>query len=195
MDNALHDKELFQQIAAGDENAFRDIFHSYNARLYHTILKIVKSKPEAEEIIQELFLKLWLKRESLASIESPGAWLFTIASNLSLDALRKKARQHVTTFEPSDLTEDTDPEPAHLLELREVKSLIEEAVSQLPPSRRQVFILSRREGKSRGEIAQDLNLSESTVKNQLTSALRFVQEYLQKKGDIYLPAFLVLFIR
>src|SRR5688500_4111017 len=153
MDNVLHDRLLFDRIADGDESAFRTVFHQYNAKLFHTIQKIVKSKTEAEEIIQELFLKVWLKRESLRDIETPGAWLHTIASNPSLDALRKQARPMATAPIP-DTAEDNDPLLGNVLELRDVQSLIDEAVSQLPASRREVFNLSRRQGKSRSEIAK-----------------------------------------
>ena len=193
MDIVHNDRLLFERIAHGDEQAFRTIFHKYNAKLFHTILKMVKSKPEAEEIIQELFLKLWMKRESLSKIDSPGAWMHTVASNLSLDILRKQAKQLATT-QLQDTTEDSDPIPSDMLELRDVQSMIEEAVSQLPSSRRQVFLLSRKQGMSRAEIAKDLNLSESTVKNQLTAALKFVQDYVQRNNNTYLPAALILFI-
>lgn len=91
MDSGFPDKLLFERIARGDGEAFREIFHYYNARLYHSVLKMVKSEEEAREIIQEVFLKLWIRRGKLSEIERPGAWLFTIASNLSIDILRKQS--------------------------------------------------------------------------------------------------------
>jgi len=194
MEDAKNDKEYFDLIAQGDESAFRHIFHKYNAKLYHNILKIVKSEPEAQEVIQDLFLRLWLRRDTLTTVEFPKAWLYTVAANLALDALRKNATYKLKTIELTDTTEDADILPSHRLELREVQATVEEAIQHLPESRRQIFIMSRRHQKSRAEIATELNLSESTVKNQLTSALKFVQEYLEKRGNIYLPVFLILFV-
>jgi RNA polymerase sigma-70 factor (ECF subfamily) len=194
MEPSHPDKELFDRIAVDDESAFRDIFHRYNRRLHHTILKMLRSDEEAQEIIQELFLRLWLNRATLTGIDNPGAWLHTIASNLTLDALRKQARKYQTLVPATD-TEDIEPQPGAQFELKEVQSLISEAVSKLPASRREIFILSRQQGMSRRQIAERLHISESTVKNQLTSALHFVQDYLNKKGGIYLPSLLILFIR
>ena len=192
MDSAYHDKDLFDLIAQGDEAAFTAIFHRYNRRLFHKITSITKSETEAEEIIQELFLRLWLNRYKLSAIENPGGWLHTVAANLSLDALRKKAR----TFTYAHSSEEDDPEdtlqPAAQFELKEVQGLITEAIDKLPSSRKKVFMLSRTQGLTRKEIAQQLGVSESTVKNQLTSALQFVQDYLKSRGGLYLPSLLIL---
>jgi len=185
---------LFSRIAVGDEKAYSIIFHEYNARLFHTVLKMVKSNTEAEEIIQETFLRLWLRRHTLPEIENPMGWLYTIASNLALDALRKQAKERerlkiMLSSRNSDL-----PEPDIALYGKEVNELLQRAIKQLPPSRRKVFELSRNEGLSRRDIAETLHISESTVKNQLTSALHFIQDYIQKEGAITLPVTLLLLL-
>lgn len=197
LDNSVlyNENDLFSRIAEGDEAAFATIFHLYNMKLYPAVLKIVKSRAEAEEIIQNTFLKLWLNRHELPAIEKPGAWLSRIASNLALNALRDKAnyRRYTTMAGHSMLTEENDIQLN--LNARELKSLIAEAVEMMPAGRQQVFRMSRYEGLSRQEIAQKTGITESTVKNQLTSSLRFIQEYIVKKYGVHLPVIIFMLFK
>src|SRR5690242_7953989 len=87
------EKLLFQQIAEGDETAFRSIFDLYKIRLYHFIFKMTKSATTAEELVQEVFMKLWVSRNSLSAVESPSAYIFVIARNRTVDHLRKVANE------------------------------------------------------------------------------------------------------
>lgn len=187
------DRELFHRIAKGDEEAFREIFHEYNARLFNAVLKLVKLQAEAEEIIQDTFLKLWLRREHLPSLDNPVAWLHTVASNLALDALRKQARQYRKLAALRDLVEEGSMSgPEDELEGKEIQLLIKQAVDQLPAARKEVYLLSRGRGLDRKSIALQLNISESTVKNQLNAALKSIQQHIEEKGNIYLPALVIL---
>ncbi len=186
------ERDLFLQIAGGNETAFRKIFHIYNAKLFPAMLSLTKSEAEAEEIVQDVFLKLWLNRASLPEIENPGGWLYRIASNLALSSLRTKARN----IKHSSVLQEGQTEADDSLELKldasELNKLVAEAVEKLPSGRRQVFILSRVEGLNRKQISERMGLSESTVKNQLTSALKFIQAYIIKKRGVYLPVILFL---
>lgn len=175
------------QIAAGDENAFATIFHKYNRLLYPAIVKMVKSQTEAKEIVQNTFLRLWLNRQQLTEIESPGAWLNRVAANFALNSLRDRATydRHILIAGQSMAADDDELELN--LNARELKKLITEAVEVMPEGRQKVFTMSRYDGMSRHEIAQQLGISESTVKNQLSSSLKFIQEYLVKKHGIHLP--------
>lgn len=189
---AHNERDLFEQIARGDENAYALIFHAYNARLYPAVLKIIKSPAQAEEIIQNTFLKLWLHRHRLPEIEKPGAWLFRIASNLALSTLRNEAVYHRHVQGAGTTLPAADEDLQLALDAKELKQLIAEAVDILPASRQQIFRLSRYDGLSREEIAQKLGITESTVKNQLTSSIKFIREYIVKKQGIHLP--LVIFL-
>lgn len=182
-----NDRALFIQIADGDEDAFTTIFHRYNNLLYPAIIKIVKSNSEAKEIVQNTFLKLWLNRQELPAIESPGAWLTRVAANLALNSLRDKATYDRHLANAGQSMAAGDEELERNLNARELNNLIAEAVELMPAGRQKVFTMSRYEGMSRQEIAKQLGISESTVKNQLSSSLKFVQDYLVKKHGIYLP--------
>ena len=184
--NYQAEKTLFERISLGDEDAFREVFHQYNKTLFPFILSLVKSETDSREIIQEIFLKLWMNRAFLHRIDNPGGWLHTMAANNAYSFLRKEARYAMRQQLAGICQDDTSPDLIHQLDSRETKALICEAIEQLPLRRRQVFQLSRMEGYSRKEIAHQLNISENTVRNQLVDAISFVQDYLHKKGTLYL---------
>jgi RNA polymerase sigma-70 factor (family 1) len=192
------DRILFEKIAASDDQAFERIFDKYTAILFPYLLDLVKVEADAKEIIQEVFLKVWLKRDTLPTVENPGGWLYTVAANEALLHFRKEARytrrlQKVA----AGLTASSGDSEANLADIheqfdtREVKTLIADAVKQLPIRRRQVFQMSRLEGYSRKEIAETLGISENTVRNQLADAVEFIQDYIIKNKSLYLPALLI----
>ncbi len=195
------DRILVRRISEGDEDAFRDIFHNYRRTLYPVILSLVKVEADAKEILQETFLKLWLKRKTLTTIDNPGGWLYSVASMEALMHLRKEARyaKRLKNAAASGSIPGTTPGPAdtnladihEAFDSKEVKALIAEAVDKLPLRRRQVFQMSRLEGYSRKEIAETLNISENTVRNQLTDAVEFIRDYITKNKSLYLPALLI----
>ncbi len=193
IDGTEADRFLFQKIAASDEQAFGSIFDKYTAILYPYILDLVKIEADAKEIIQEVFLKVWLKRDTLTDIENPGGWLYTVASNEAYAHFKKEARytrrlRKVAAGESADVNLGDIHEQ---FDSREVKTLIAEAVKQLPIRRRQVFQMSRLEGYSRKEIAETLGISENTVRNQLADAVEFIQDYIIKNRSLYLPTLLL----
>jgi RNA polymerase sigma-70 factor (ECF subfamily) len=181
---------LFARIAEGDENAFARLFHEYNSKLFPFILKITKTESEAEEIIQNLFLKLWLNRHTLSGIEYPGAWMYKVAANLALSFLRSRAVQMKHERMSSWQQFNEQDEIQLKLEAKELKELIVQAVENLPPGRREIYQLSRQQGLNRIEIASRLGISESTVKNQLGSALKFIQHFIEQKQAVCLPVVL-----
>ncbi len=146
-------------------------------------------------MVQDIFLKVWLKRETLPTVENPGGWLYTVAANTAYEHLRKEARYSLHLQKISTRLAATDPNLSDIHEqfdTKEVKALIAEAVDKLPLRRRQIFRMARLEGFSRREIAEILGISENTVRNQLTEAAEFVQDYMRRNGPLYLPLLLIL---
>jgi len=189
--NLTEDRELFSRIASGDEDAFRLLYHRYNAVLAKGVKKLLRSDAAAAEVLQEVFLKVWLQRDALPGIENPGGWLYTIASNLSLSQLRLQAREKVRTEDiPADDIQD-NLDLSEKFYAKELQTILRDAIAALPVSRRQIFMMSMQDGKSRREIADALEISENTVKNQLLSARRFVREYLEQKTGNPLPLLLI----
>jgi RNA polymerase sigma-70 factor (family 1) len=178
------DVALFSEMALGNEEAFDVFFYRYNTKVYYFILHIVKVEEIAEELIHDVFLKIWLNRESLRHIENPGNYLFVAAKNHSLNQLEKVAteRRGKQPLDRQVLPDGSDPEEQ--LSYKESLALIAQAVQELPEQQRLVFHLSKEQGLSRDEIAVRLNVSPHTVKNQLGSARKSIQQYMQAHGKI-----------
>ncbi len=187
--------QLFSQMIQGNELAFEQIFHHYNARIYPFMLKKTKSHHLSEELVQELFIKLWEGRGKLTDVKNPDAYIFSMAAHALLNHWRKVSRdtdmrnrlwQELCRF--SNLTDDA-------VDYKESKSIIQAAVELLPPQRKKIYLMSRIEGMSHEEIARILNLSRSTVNNQLSQTLKFIRQYIDKQhGNKTALSAMLLFI-
>ena len=176
--NLCHAKELFYQIAQGKEEAFEKFFDLYKERLLSYLIKITKSQSVAEELVQEVFLKLWTGRDSLRAVERPEHYIMVMARHKAIDYLRKaslNARLREDLWRRIKTgCNDTEEQ----LYARESRELVHEAVFQLSPRKQEIFRLSRQEGLSHEQIANQLKISKNTVKNHLVESLRFVKNYL-----------------
>lgn len=181
----VDEKQLFLQVAAGDERAFDALFNTFLPKLYPFIIKFIKSEPAAQEIVQETFIRVWLSRDKLSEIDNPGGWLYKVASNECYSYLRKSILNNkfsnAISFEPDPVNTTVEN-----VALKELNRIIGEAIDKLPAQRKKIYRLSRDEGKSIPEIASLLNISPNTVKNALVSALKFIREYLVKYGVVFL---------
>jgi RNA polymerase sigma-70 factor (ECF subfamily) len=167
---------------SSEEKEFRDLYLDYHSRIYGYVLAIVHSPYAAEEITQELFIKLWAVRGELGHVANLEAYILAIARNKSLNYI-KKAGMDARIL--SDLKQRMIPVVLNAddrLLAGDCGDLVEEALDRLSPQRRVVFRLSRYQGLNLEEIAGELHLSRNTVKNHLVAALRFVRSYLTRHG-------------
>jgi RNA polymerase sigma-70 factor (family 1) len=187
-----NEEALFRRLSQSDVDAFTTIFNFYEPRLYPFVLKMTKSETIAEEVVQEVFIKLWTNRATVGSIDNPKGYIFRAASNQTISHLRSKARQMnlVKTVAGSNGDESNSTEET--LELKELQAMVHEAVEKLPPQRKLIYTMSRQQGFKNNEIAEQLGLSISTVKNQLTEALRTIREHLKQHPG--LPAVIITII-
>ena len=189
--NIYEERALLCRIAGGDEAAFRQLFHQYNKILQPFIVKLTRSHEAAEEVLQEVFLKIWLHREKLTGVENPKAYIVRIVSNESLDYLRTVTRKNKLAEEIRRSAVAASPSPEQSFSYRETEQRIHEAIEQLPNACRKVYRMSREQYKCIPEIAAELNLSHSTVKNQLVKALKIIRLHV---GNI-LPLLIIIFSR
>jgi RNA polymerase sigma-70 factor, ECF subfamily len=171
--------DCLRRLRLGDERAFDALFRHYSALVYRFAYSYLKDRPEAEEIVQECFLKIWEKREQVHDDVPLKGYLFTVAYHAVLNQLRR--RQHHLRFQA--YTAAAPPEQVgNEAEFGELETLYRTALEQLPPKRREIFLLSRQQGLSYPEIARQLGLSVKTVEAQMSHALKFLREYFQAHG-------------
>lgn len=180
-----NETDLLARLSAGDELALTDIYHHHWQSLFVSAFNILKDKAACEDILQELFLQVWLKRESLEISSSLGAYLHTATRYQVFKYIRKAShREHL--FEKLDLRL-AEPSAEKALQLKQLNEQIHAIVETLPEQCRIIYKLSREEYLSHKEIAERLNISTKTVENQLTIALRKLRVSL---GDAALLAVL-----
>lgn len=158
------------------EFLFESLFKKHEAPVYRLALRVTKSHLYACDIVQEVFLKIWEHREELKSINNTDAWLTRIVKNKLVDFMRKASaddRLKATLWREIGNSRN---ETEEIIEAKESGILIQEAVDELPPQRKLVYQLNRESGLSYEQIADRLSISKHTVKNQLSTALRFLQK-------------------
>lgn len=171
--------DLLSQVAKGDENAFGQLFYAYHQTLADYVFHLTRSMPLTEEIVQDVFTRVWEHRQRLASVTNFRAYLFIISRNYTFNCMRDLAREAsrkrqwaVHQVEPDKHCLDVeDEEPLY--------RLIEEAVRQLPPQQQKAYLLSRQKGLRHEDIALQLQLSKETVKRHISLALRAITAYVR----------------
>lgn len=186
------DKELFFQIAEGDEQAFTQFFIKWATPLTHYANKILKNDQAARDVLQEVFIKVWLYRDKLPQVEQPAAWLKKVVTNQCLLMLEKNAAQdkRLAALKLAQPLQQEDPLPA--IDFREIRQTLNEVIEQLPQQRRTIYRLNREEGKTTKEIADHLSLSHGYVRNALSAALDTIRQELNLR--LGLPIFLLLLL-
>ncbi len=184
------ESELVKALTNGEIKAFNNLFQLYGNRLFRFALGYMKSEPDAEELVQDVFMKIWEKRLELKEDLSFKAYIFTIAFNIIRKYFLKKAL--TTKYFEHQVIDDMDINTIQNIDYQSTKNLIDRIVDQLPARRKEVFIKSRFEGFTVKEIADELGTSPKTVENQLGEALKFIREHLSK-DDLTTIVFFILF--
>jgi RNA polymerase sigma-70 factor (family 1) len=185
------EQQLVKDLKNDNILAFNELFGYYGRRLYHFSFRYLHSEAECEELVQEVFTRVWEKRFDLDEDLSFRSYIFTIAFNI----IRKhfRSRTMANAYYEKQLLDDFDLGTAEHIDFNSLKQQLENIISQLPVRRREIFTKSRIEGLSAKEIAHDLNISRKTVENQLTEALRYVRKHFANEHLVGL-LFFYLFI-
>jgi len=187
----INENELLAKIATGDQRAFNELFEAYYNILGEYVLKITKSLPASEEIVQDTFIKIWLKRSGLPDIKNFTYYLFILCRNGTLDHLRKEAKQRQlhTELENHLLEESQHEDQDAPTEV--YRSLIDQAVNKLPAQAQKVYIMSRHQRLKHEEIASQLNISPETVKKHIQYAIAFIKTDVSVNMDLGILAILL----
>jgi RNA polymerase sigma-70 factor (ECF subfamily) len=156
---------------------FNTIFREHEYKLHTLSLRLTKSDQYAKDIIQEVFLKLWEHRHRLHEIDNVEAWLYRVTENKVMDFLRKASADNrlkkAIWHNLQDIISDTEVQ----VEAKECSAIIQKAIDQLPPKRKMIYRLNREKGLNYQEIADVLQISRHTVKNQLHESLKFIRGF------------------
>ncbi len=178
MHNLNHiEKDLLFRLSQGSEVAFAKLFFFYKDKLYSFILHLTGSKFTAEDIVQEVFLKVWNNRSSLLGIENFNAYLFKMSYNQAINGLRRQSLG-ASILKKMAGEEITIANSDEVLAGKELRNLLRQVVDKLPPQQRRVFILSRNEGLKYEEIADRLKISVSTVRLHMIQALKTIRKFI-----------------
>lgn len=171
------DEVLFGKVRQDDGAAFETLFRTYYATLSHFACAYLHDLDEAEEIVQDIFVKIWEKRHQLAIETSFKAYLYQSVKNKCLNHIRNKKTQssHLTIIDSKDYEA---PTAFGDLSTEELNDKLYEALEQLPPKCRQIFQLSRLDGLRHKEIADKLDLKVKTIENQIGIALKMLKHHL-----------------
>lgn len=178
MEYVITEKLLLHKAAAGHEESFTRLFLLHKHKLYSFLLRLTDSPEMAEDVIQDVFLKLWKDRENLVNIEQFGGYIYRMAQHQVINAFRRMARETLILSELNNTNAANNTEAEDNLSVREVREMLKTALDKLPPKQKLVFTLSRDQGLKHDEIARQLNISPSTVNNHMIAALRTIREQL-----------------
>lgn len=180
MKQAISEPQLIDALKRGDSKAFDSIYEIYAKRLYGYCLSLTKSPEDTEEIVQDVFLRLWTQRELIRQTDTLRSLLFIMAKHQVLNALRARIA-HPTYEEYVDYlaTADTSSDSSHKVEYHDFLRNFHSALTKLPATQQRVVSLSKLAQKTNREIAAELGLSEQTVKNQLSLGLKALRALLR----------------
>lgn len=182
VENLYNEQELLLRIAKGDEAAFVTLFHKYQSPVFKVAYQLVKSQAYSEELVQDIFLKVWEQRSALPGIQNFQNWLFILARNhlishLRRMALEKKVRRAWTDERPMN-ENSTD----YKLRSAQFKEFLQEIIGGLPQQQQAVFRLAKEQHLTYDQIAQQLSISPNTVRIHMTRALDAIRRGLKDKG-------------
>ena len=172
------EKELLRRMQTGDEAAFTALYNQYWKKLFYVAAGKLQNLAEAEEVVQDIFLEIWRRRQDLQAIECLEAYLATCVKYKVINILAKRSQQQRYQQQVSQQPDLLDHSTEQVLQLSELKTRLSNETAKLPEKCRMVFRLSREEGFSQKQIARRLGISEKTVEAHLSKALRTLRTSL-----------------
>lgn len=197
MDHHLHNEStLLLRIAEGDQAAFKMLFDHYQGYVYTVAFRLTRSVSLSEEIVQDVFLKIWLKRGVLSEIMFFPAFLYKVSENVIYPSLRRlyredRQRRLMVQNVPQNNNSDNDTETAFLL--KQYDNVLNEAIRRLPLKQQTTFILIKMQGLKREQVAAQLLVSPETVKSNLDQAMRSIRAYCLAHMELS-PCLLILYL-
>lgn len=189
--NHTDDDFLFLKLKQGDVGAFETLFQNKRLQLLKFITVYTKSVEVAEELTQEVFVRLWNARENIDVSKNGTSYLYTIAKNLSLNYLRAQTKEATLKSELWERSKRFHSTPEEHIVFKEYMTIFNAILEELPQKKRLIYTMSKQDGKSHDEIAAKLGLSKKTVKNNLSQTLRLIRDRLEPYLEYTIKAILI----
>ncbi len=184
------DEKIISLLKAGDIEAFEKVFFSFANRLYYFALRYLRNEQDAEEIVQDVFVKIWENKENLNEHLSFSGYLFTIARNTIFNQNRKKVNEQAYQDYVRSFLDKTSSKTEDDLIYSDIQKIVDKVIEEMPPQRQLIYKMSRENGLSYREIAQKLNLSERTIEAHIRLALKSLTQVLDE--HFVLPIIIVM---
>lgn len=178
MQPKLINKDFINALAMGDHGVFRKVFGLYFPKVHAFALGLIKNESDAEDVSQTVFIKLWTNRTKLLQVENLDSYIFTITRNTVLNQIAQRKAFNVDLSNNLEATVN-GTSPLELIEAKDLKLLIDMVVEQMPPQRQAVYRMSREEGLTNDQIAEQLGIQKKTVENHLNLALGELRKMLK----------------
>lgn len=180
------DETTIEALQQGSHKAFEEVFLAYFDKVKHLLIGLLRSENDAEELAQDIFVRLWMNHISIDPNKAFNTYLYTTTRNAALNYLKHKLVEENYKNSFSSLDEEEADSSDEILFAKEISLLVEMAVSRMPVQRKKIYQMSREKGISNNEIAEELGISKKTVENQLSLALQEIKRVIS--------AFLIFFL-
>ena len=194
--NTFDEKQLLKRMSEGDTAAFSEIYNAYKPLAYRFVNRFLKSTSLSEEICQDVFLKIWEKREELLAVQSLKSYIFTVSKNQTFNLLKRSSLDRTIKAVIVSAYVQTQSPTEDKLHADDYMLYIEKVLNTLPAQSREVFRLCRQLGKTYDEAALELGISRNGVKKHMVRSLKVLKYNVQKDLGISLSVLLaILYLR
>lgn len=173
-DNKL--RKTIKNLIRDDKKALDEIYYIYYPRLYRFSKSFLKVEDDINDLLQDVFVKIWLNRHKIEDVDTFHSWIFTITKNTIVSYFREKMKHRDFQNRVKQLALGEELELNADLEYTELKGKVEKVIGQLPKKRQQIFRLSREQGFTYREIAEKLQISTKTVEDHMLHSIRYLRE-------------------
>lgn len=185
MSRDLSEEEyLLYRLKSGDMKAFESLYEIYSSVIYNNIIRLIKDRTTSEDLLQDVFIKIWENREKIDIKQSFVSYLFICSRNIAFNFKRRLKLEVNSSLYSNNLAEPHAKAVDDWFETKEIEQYFEQIINKLPEQRQKVFRLAKLDGKKYQEIADDLGISISTVKDHLVKANKFVKKNMMENGGL-----------
>jgi len=176
------EQDLLLLLKAGDQQAFEKLYQVYSVRLLQRLLRLLKDRNLAKELLQDVFLKVWERRGTIDPLHSIKPYLYRIAENLVMDYFRRAATDRKVMDHLIQVSTELYDQIQDELDTNTLNQTLKEAIDQLPEQRKAIFIQCKLEGRSYEEVAKEMGISRGTVNDHMVKSMRFLRKYFTNHG-------------